>query len=269
MGLDLLLLALDEGIVLGDGAMGTEIQARGIPIGRPYPELNEARPDLIRSIHRDYRDAGARFHKTNTFTANRIRLAEFGLGSRVGAINEAGARLARGEAGKGAWVAGSVGPLSDRSESPGEKRAAYLEQCQALAEARVDVFLLETFTDPGDLRMALGAARAQGLPVIAQVALSGARAREVGGVEAEVRGANCVDPSEALKTLEEIPGPRRSIFPSAGRPGGAGALQTPAEFGRLALELVRRGARLVGGCCGTTPAHIQAASRELGLGGRP
>src|SRR5579863_5172561 len=142
--------------MLADGAMGTVLYARGIFINRCYDELNLSDPGLILAIHEEYLQAGAEILETNTFGANRFRLARHGLGGKVAEINAAGVRLAKQavahfkdkQAGE-AWVAGSVGPLGVRLEPLGktgldEARAVFVEQIRALVEAGVDMLIIET-----------------------------------------------------------------------------------------------------------------------------
>jgi len=258
--------ALKHGVLLGDGAYGTEFLRRGCLPGRPLDELNLTRPDLVRSLHREYRDAGSELTKTNTFLSNGFRLRPHGLDGRVREINQAGVRLAR-EAAPGGLVAGVVGPLT---ECPwGERSAHYEGQCSALAEGGCDVLLLETFMEASDLLAAVGAARKTGLPVVAQLALTLDRGFDRMALHSErlglsVLGTNCVDPDQALRCLERVAKGATlplSAFPSAGLPGEE---RPPGSFARAIEALVDVGARLVGGCCGTGPEHIRAAATSLG-----
>src|SRR5579862_2440501 len=162
-----LLRVLEDRVLLGDGAYGTEFLRRGCLPGRPLDELNLTHPQLVLALHQEYREAGSELTKTNTFLANGFRLQPHGLGDRVREINRAGVRLARQAAG-GGFVAGIVGPLT---ECPREERAGYYrEQCEALAEEGCDVLVLETFTEVSDLLAAVEVAKGSGLPVIAQLA---------------------------------------------------------------------------------------------------
>jgi homocysteine S-methyltransferase len=251
--------ALAAGVIVGDGAMGTEIEARGVPAGRSYDGLNLTQPELIRAVHWAYIAAGAGLIETNTFTANRPRLRRFGLDGRTREINVAAAGIARDAAAGRAFVAGSVGPLTGL---PGgeEKRDVFREQCDALAEGGCDALILETFTDLDELRIALGAAKATGLPVVCQRAEA-----EVPGLAAEgadVVGVNCIAPDDAVRAVEAFAGRGRasvSAFPSAGPPG---ARVAPEAFAAAGERLIGLGARLVGGCCGTGPEHIRALARR-------
>ncbi len=269
--MSLFLDAVRERVLLGDGAMGTEIMARGVPIGQPYGLLNLSKPDLIRGIHHDYLAAGAEVHRTNTFTANRVRLETFGLEGNIREFNLAAVKLAREVVGKGAFVAGSVGPLSDASVAWGEKRDAYREQIELLAEGGCDLLVLETFTDLEDLRIAIESAReAVFLPVVAEMAFPKKRVavrdlRMLERLKPDVFGVNCSSPMRTLQLLERVA--RRSktplaAFPSAGREDDA-----PNRISRGAVVTGRRlaasGVHLVGGCCGVGPESIERLAEAL------
>src|SRR6185503_15601645 len=157
--------ALAERVILFDGAIGTEIYGRGVFINRSYDEVSLTNPDMVREIHGRYLSAGAEVVKTNTFGANRIRLAPFGLEDRSADILRASVRLAREVVKERAWVAGSIGPVGARltpvgKVSPGEAFAAFKDQAQVLAEEGVDLFVLETFTQLDELWQAVRAVRA-------------------------------------------------------------------------------------------------------------
>ena len=287
-----LLKALSERVVVGDGAMGTQIYAKGVTIGRCFDELNLTHPHLIRVIHREYADAGADFLETNTFTANRLRLRKFGLEKKVREINVAGARLAREVAGDARFVGGSVGPLTGvkhEEDEPGadEKFEVFAEQAAALAEGGADVLILETFTDLEELKIALRAARDRTkLPAICQMAfvenhrtLLGVTAdralEELERAGADVIGANCTAPHRTTAVIERMGArskARLSAFPNAGLPeyvdGRYLYLTTPDYLADQAKKLVHAGANLVGGCCGTGPEHIRAIAARVG-GMRP
>jgi homocysteine S-methyltransferase len=285
------LKALDDHVVVGDGAMGTQIYARGVPLARSYDELNLTQPDLVRSIHRAYLDAGAEVLESNTFNANRLRLARYELGGKTREINLAGARLAREVAGKRAFVAGSVGPLTGIKHEEGEpsleeKGEVFLEQCSVLAEGGCDAIFLETFTDLEELKTALRAAKTTGLPVVCHMAfveklktalgVPGERAlRELEEAGADAIGANCTVPHLIVKALERMAGlsrARLAASPNAGLPefvdGRYMYLTTPDYFAETAWKLRDLGVNLVGGCCGTGPEHIRAAAERL-RGARP
>ena len=282
-----LLKALDERVVVGDGAMGTQIYAKGVTIGRCFDELNLTHPHLVRVIHREYAEAGAEFLETNTFTANRLRLRKFELESKVREINVAGARLAREVAGSDRFVGGSVGPLTGvkrEEDAPGaeEKYEVYAEQVAALAEGGADALILETFTDLEELKIALKAARDRTkLPVICQMAfvenlrtplgVTADRAlAELEAAGADVIGANCTVPHRTTRVIERLGArtkARLSGFPNAGLPeyvdGRYLYLTTPDYLADQARKMVNAGASLVGGCCGTGPDHIRAVAAAV------
>ncbi len=278
---------LDTRPLLCDGAMGTMIYAKGVPFERCFDELNLSQPALIAEIHRGYIDAGANVIETNTFGANRFKLGESGLADKVADINQAGVRLARRvvEASfREVFVGGSIGPLGMHLSplgrlSAAEARAAFREQAAALIEAGVDVIIFDTFTDLFELREAVIAVREVSLdtPIVAQLTftddgrtLSGHTPQKVAehlaNLPVEVIGINCsVGPAGVLRTLQSLArvlpaGTRLSAQPNAGWPERVGGrimyAATPEYFGDYALALVEAGARLVGGCCGTTPEHI-------------
>jgi methionine synthase / methylenetetrahydrofolate reductase(NADPH) len=273
--------------LLADGAMGTLLYSRGIPQRACLDELATTRPDLIGAVHREYLDAGADLIETATFGANRLRLASFGLADRAHRLNRRAAQVAREArdvAGRDALVAGSIGPLIGPSHGPervdpAEVRAAVREQVDGLLEGGVDLFMIETFSALDDVLGVIAEARAASdLPIVASltfgeelVLLDGttpedaARALIQAGVD--VIGVNCgAGPVACLEALVRT-GPStdaiaRSILPNAGLPqriaGQFVYAAGPAYFGEMVPRLVGQGARIVGGCCGTTPEHIAA-----------
>ncbi|MGO9433779.1 MAG: bifunctional homocysteine S-methyltransferase/methylenetetrahydrofolate reductase [Terracidiphilus sp.] len=277
--------------VLADGAMGTVIYARGVFINRCYDELNLSDPSLILSIHEEYLQAGAEIVESNTFGANRFRLARHGLAAKVGEINAAGVRLARQavehlrekQAGE-AWVAGSVGPLGVRLEPLGktgldEARAAFAEQIRALAENGVDFLSIETMPALDEAREALYAAHeaAPDLPVLVMVTvddesncLDGSSPEQAAALltewGADAIGVNCsTGPSTVLTALEAMQHATTlplAAMPNAGMPraieGRNIYLCSPEYMASFARKAIAAGAQLVGGCCGTTPNHIRA-----------
>ncbi|HXV21150.1 MAG TPA: bifunctional homocysteine S-methyltransferase/methylenetetrahydrofolate reductase [Desulfuromonadales bacterium] len=273
---------LADQVIIGDGAMGTLLYSRGIPLETNFEYLNLVRPEMVRQVHDDYVHAGAQLLESNTFGASSVRLAAVGLEKKTRAINVAGARLARAAAGPERFVAGSVGPLTlPRGElrelSPTEKQAVLHEQMEALAEGGVDLFLLETFACLDDLELAVQVAAGIGLPAVAQMAFleegrtrDGAAAEEVArrlsGAGVAVLGANCGSgPRDLLKVLSRLAAVTAlplSAFANSGFPqyldGRFIYLATPEYFAGMGREMVRAGAALVGGCCGTTPEHIRA-----------
>jgi homocysteine S-methyltransferase len=271
-------------VVVFDGAMGTMLYARGVFINRCYDELNTRSPDLVREVHAEYVAAGAEVLETNTFGANRFKLAQYGLESHVAEFNRSAARLAREVAGDRCLVAGAIGPLGIRLEPYGptsldEAREAFAEQMTALKEGGADVFIIETFSDLDEIAQAVAAARQvdAGTPVIAQMTIGtdshtayGAGPEEVARwldtLGADIIGLNCsVGPQGILEGIERMaPHTRRklSAMPNAGMPrevAGRAMYMASAEYmASYARHLVHAGAKVVGGCCGTTPEHIRA-----------
>lgn len=274
-------------VVLFDGAMGTQIYARGVFLNRCYDLLSLERPELIREIHRSYREAGAMVLETNSFGASRIRLRNYGLEDRTGEINEAAASLAADVAGEECFVAGSLGPLGVRIEpygptSENEAREAYLEQARALARGGADLFVLETFSDLNEIRQAVAACVEVGLPVVAQmtIQLDGSTsyglqpdriAAELEGAGADAVGLNCsVGPAallEAVPAMAAVTDLPLSAVPNAGLPkeveGRKMYMASPEYMASYARRLVEAGARIVGGCCGTGPEHVREMARRL------
>ncbi|HWO89593.1 MAG TPA: bifunctional homocysteine S-methyltransferase/methylenetetrahydrofolate reductase [Gemmatimonadales bacterium] len=265
-----------------DGAMGTMLYSKGVFINACYDELAVKNPDLVREIHLAYVKAGAEIIETNTFGANPLKLGHYGLSDQTEAINAAAARLARGAANTRALVVGAIGPLGVRLEPFGELGkdeafAHFRRQATGLEQGGVDGFILETFADLDELHQALLAARAvSDKPVFAQMTLTEdgrtpygtdvetfTRALDEWG--ADVIGVNCsVGPQgvlEAVERMARVTSRPISALPNAGLPREIGQrkiyLASPEYFGTYAKHLVEAGARFVGGCCGTTPAHIR------------
>ncbi len=288
---------LDKRVLVCDGAMGTMLYARGIFLNRSFDELNLTQPDLVAEVHQAYAHAGADVLETNTFGANRIKLATFGLGDRVHAINVQGAKIARHAARDHAYVAGAIGPLGIRVEPWGrtgidEAEQHFREQASALAEAGVDLFVLETFRDVNEIGAAIRAVRSvSDLPIVAQMTteedghtLDGVAPEtfvpDLEGRGVDLVGVNCsVGPAAMLETLERIARVARvrlSAQPNAGRPreieGRNIYLCSPEYMASYARRFINSGVRLVGGCCGTTPEHIRhikMAVRSLAPAARP
>src|SRR5438874_6941423 len=283
--------ALDERVLVCDGAMGTMLYAKGVFINKSFDALNLTQPDLVAEVHQEYVRAGADIVETNTFGANRIKLGSFGLADRLHAINEQGAKMARPAAEERAYVAGSIGPLGIRIEPWGktgvdEAREYFREQAQALADGGVDLFILETFRDLNEMGAAIDAVRAvSDLPIVAQMTteedgntLDGTPperfAPELERRGATMIGVNCaVGPAPMLETIERIEAVtklRLSAQPNAGKPreveGRNIYLCSPEYMATYARRFILHNVRIVGGCCGTTPEHIKqikAAVRAL------
>src|SRR5438105_8694390 len=214
--------ALDEGVLVCDGAMGTMLYAKGVFINKSFDALNVAQPDLVAEVHQEYVRAGADIVETNTFGANRIKLGSFGLADRLHAINEQAAKIARHAAREQAFVAGAIGPLGIRIEPWGktgvdEAEEYFREQARALVEGGVDLFVLETFRDVNEIGAAIRAVRSLGaLPIVAQMTteedgnnLDGVAPEtfvpELEALGADVVGLNCsVGPAAMLETIEPM-----------------------------------------------------------------
>ncbi len=273
-----------ESIIVFDGAMGTMLYSKGVFINQCYDELNVRAPDLVRDIHMQYVKAGADVIETNSFGANRLKLVQHGLQDQVKELNRAAAKVAREAAEGRALVAGAVGPLGVRLEPYGptskdEARAIFGEQIEGLAEGGVDLFILETFSDLDEIEQAILAAREvdSKKPIIAQMTI-GADGRTPYGAEtdvvaqtldawgADIIGLNCsVGPQTILECVEKMaPATRRKLSaqPNAGMPRDVGGrsmyMASPEYMATYARHLVQAGAKIVGGCCGTTPEHIHA-----------
>ena len=291
-----------ERVIVFDGAMGTMLYAKGVFINQCYDELNLRAPDLVREVHAAYAKAGAEVLETNTFGANRVKLSSYGLESQVREINEAAARIARDVAGDDHLVAGAVGPLGVRIEPYGptsvdEAFQAFHEQMSALKSGGVDCFVLETFGDLAEMAQAVRAARAVDptMPVIAQMTIGvdgrtsyGATpddlARTLDKLDVDVIGLNCsVGPQAILEAIEKMAAVTRkklSAQPNAGMPRDVGGrsmyMASPEYMASYARHLIQAGAKIIGGCCGTTPDHIRSivsgvrplAPRITGTGNR-
>src|SRR5690348_3834640 len=274
-------------IVLFDGAMGTMLYQRGVFINQCYDELSIRSPDLVRDIHRQYAKAGAEVLETNGFGATRIKLAQHGLEAQAREINRAAAAIARQAADEAAHpvlVAGAVGPLGVRLEPYGptseeEARTLFREAMSALKEGGADLFILETFADLHEIKEAIRAAREvdADMPVVAQMTIGadhhtsyGATAEDVARKldqwGADIIGLNCsVGPQIILECIERmaaVTSRKLSAQPNAGMPRDVGGrsmyLASPEYMATYARHLIHAGAKVLGGCCGTTPEHIKA-----------
>jgi homocysteine S-methyltransferase len=284
------LARLREEVLLGDGALGTMISERGIGRETNYERLNLSNPEFIQDLHAAYLAAGSQLIETNTFGANRTKLALFNFAEDVSAINRAGVALARSAAGSRAYVAGSVGPLADR---PGphetapltadEIRTLFREQIVALADAGADLLILETFTDLAQLLLALETAKTHtDLPVICEMAFHerghthagvhvSTAVEALSGAGADVIGANCGRGVRCVATAVEIMTSSGdwlvSALPNAGLPeyvDGRYIFGAPLPYlVDSAVHMADKGVNLIGGCCGTTPAYITRLAERL------
>jgi len=280
---------LGKEVIVFDGGVGTYLYEKGIYINACFDELNLTNPDLVLQVHRDYVSAGADVLETNTFGANRFKLASYNLDGKVAEISRRGVELARAAAGDAVLVAGSVGPLGIQIEPLGrlsfdEAKDAFREQVAALLEGGADLIVLETFGHIPELLQAIRAVRelSADIPLMAQATISDeltllsgapleAFAREVGAQKVDVIGLNCsvgpksmLDGLEMLKPLTALP---VSVQPNAGNPqsiGGRNLYMTSPEYlAEYAKRFIQTGAAIVGGCCGTNPDHIRAIRRAV------
>ncbi len=268
--------ALAQRVWVADGAMGTRLYSKGAFINRCLDELNLSLPALVRDVHQEYVRAGAEIIESNTFGANRKRLASFGFADKVRLINRAGVRIAREAARDQAFVAAAIGPLGVRLDPLGsatidEARSIFREQIEALVEAGVDCLMLETFRDLNEVRAAVEAARAAAGPemvVMAHLRIEDDGllqdgtsiedfTRALDAMPVDVIGLNCSGPYALFQTFEMLTaytGKPLSALPNAGLGKN---LFSPEYMAACAARFVQAGASIVGGCCGTTPDHIK------------
>jgi homocysteine S-methyltransferase len=280
---------LQNEIILFDGGVGTYLYEKGIFINTCFDELNLINPDIVSEVHRDYVNAGADVIETNTFGANRFKLAPHGLEKRVHEINLKGAQLAKKVAQDKALVAGSVGPLGVQIEPLGklsydEAKEYFKEQIAGLLEGGVDLVALETFSLVTELRQAILAVRELDpkIPIVAHVTigddanlLSGEPLSTfvagVADLAPDAIGLNCsvgpkamLDALENLRTITALP---IAVQPNAGLPqniGGRNIYMTSPEYmAEYSKRFIQTGAAIVGGCCGTNPTHIRAIRRAV------
>jgi methionine synthase I (cobalamin-dependent)/5,10-methylenetetrahydrofolate reductase len=291
-GMHSFLEAVQERPILFDGAIGTELYKRGVFLTNNFEELNLSKPSLVLEVHRDYRKAGAEVLTTNSYGANRFRLERFGLATKLVAINQAAAQLAVTAADSAAWVAGSIGPsglgvaefLGTRA---GDLVSSLEAQIQALLDGGADLLLFETYTQLGEMQIALATARrvAADTPVLATMRfepnerlLDGSEPEAVAEAleswGANVIGVNCGEgPDLALRVGQRMLGRGVPVMaqPNAGTPemleGRTLYVGNPEYFGVFGRRMLKAGIRVVGGCCGTSPDHIhrmRGAARMMG-----
>jgi len=276
-----LLEELNKRVLVMDGAMGTQLMDGGVRPEDCFDAQNLVKPDVVKAIHKAYAKAGADIVETNTFGANRIKLADYKLENKVKEINLAAAKLAREAVGPKGFVAGSIGPLGKMIDPLGEVTfeqayEAFAEQAKALAEGGVDVFSIETISDLQEMRAAVIAAKTvTNVPVIASLTYDDGEKTVYGtspevaaivlsGLDADVLAANCSTGPEGMlevskKLLATVNKPVM-VMPNAGMPelvdDKAVYKMTPKKFGELAVKFAKQGVSIIGGCCGTTPEHI-------------
>ena len=272
-------------ITVFDGAMGTMLYSKGVYINRSYDELNLTNPDLVREVYEEYIRAGAEIIETNTFGASAHKLQQYGLEGSLRLINVAAARIARQAAGERCYVAGAIGPLGLRIEPYGptsfdEAKDLFKEQAEALLEGGVDLFVLETFSDISEIQQAMRAVRELcDLPIVTQMTIQNDGNTTFGTTPevftaqldewgADVIGLNCgVGPAILLSAIEKmraVTSKKLSAQPNAGYPRDVQGRQfymcSPEYMAKYAKRLIQSGAKFIGGCCGTTPAHIKLIS---------
>jgi len=271
--------------VITDGAWGTELQARGLAVGE-FPDLwNLTHPELVEQVAQAYVDAGSQVILTNTFGANRLRLASDGLANKVQEINQAGVQISLKAASKaGVQVFASIGPsgkmLMNGDVTPDEMEAAFAEQATVLAKAGANALVIETMSDIEEAKLAVRAAHSTGLPVVGCMVFDSGKdkdrtmmgntpeqaAEELAKAGADVIGANCgqgiagfVTIAKRYRAATKLP---IWIKGNAGLPkivdGKAKYQTTPAQFAEYVPALLQAGAQFIGGCCGTNPDFIRA-----------
>ena len=286
---DLRAMLADGRVHVADGAMGTMLYERGVFVNVCYDELNATHPELVEDVHALYVRAGAEIIETNTFGANPVKLSSYRLEDRTEELNRRAAEIAVRAAGARAAVAGAIGPLGIRVEPLGptsldEAREYFGRQVDGLLDGGVSGFILETFSDLAEMEQAFRAVRSRcELPVIAQVTVEGDDGKTGSGASAEqaaraaddwgadVVGLNCsVGPAvvlEALERMARVTSRPLSAQPNAGLPSAVRDrkmyLTGPEYMAQYARRLIDAGARIVGGCCGTTPEHIRRISEQV------
>ncbi len=295
-----LALAIRQGVLVVDGAMGTQLYERGVLYSVCFEELNVSRPEIVERVHEDYLRAGAQVIETNTFGAHAMRLEKHGLAGRVREINEAAVKVARKAVSQHpaahAYVLGAVGPsgyfLGEASpEDLAKVKAAMFEQATALVGAEVDGLVIETIRQTSELRVAVEAlvaaagAAGRNVPVVASVSLDehglmadGTPALEIARLAKEwgasVVGVNCSDgPMGVMTAIEQMAPVGLPLYavPNAGLPRRVDDrmvyISTPEYFGVYARRMFKLGVRMIGGCCGTTPEHIKRIAGAARMAG--
>lgn len=289
---------INKGVFLLDGAMGTQLIARGIELGRCYDYLNIEQPDTLLEIHRAYLEAGSDAVLTNTFGANKYALVRHGLGDKVREINTAGAKIARKAAGEDRYVLGDIGPSGDFLKPLGnleseELKDAFIEQANALSAGGIDGFIIETLTSIEEAKIAVEAVKSasDGLPVFVSFAFDKvagdfktmmgvdieSAATKIVSLGVDAIGFNCgtvsldgyLELAKQFVSAVETSKKKVLIFaePNAGQPelvdGRAVYKVSPEDFAAAAEKIHSAGVNIIGGCCGTGPEHIRAVAEIL------
>ena len=280
---------LTAGPLVTDGAWGTQLQQRGLPVGECPDAWNLSHPERVEEVAAAYVEAGSQIILTNTFGANRFILARHGLADRVAEVNRAGVEISRRAAAGHARVFASLGPsglmLMMGEVAEKDLLEAFTQQARAMADAGADGIVVETMTDPAEARLAVAAACASGLPVVACMTFdSGAQKdRTMMGTTPEqaaeqllAAGADCIGSNcgqgiagfvEICRRLHAAAGQPVWIKANAGLPeirdGQTFYSQTPQQFAGYVPQLVEAGAGFIGGCCGTTPEFIRAVREKV------
>ncbi len=289
---------IKQGLLLLDGAMGTQLLTSGIEVGKCNDYLNIESPDIVSDIHRAYLQAGSVAVLTNTFGANKFALARHGLAEEVERINTAGAKIARQAAGKEKYILGDIGPSGDFLKplgdlEPKDLKDAFIQQAKALLAGGVDGFIIETMTALDEAAIAIEAVKSVSgdLPVFASFAFdrSGGDYRTMMGVDVESAvskaislgvdavGFNCgsamldeyVELAEKFVSAAKASDKDTLVLaePNAGKPelvdGKAVYKVSPEDFASAAEKIHLLGVNIIGGCCGTTPKHIEAIAQKL------
>ncbi len=280
---------LKDGPVLIDGGWGTQLQARGLPVGTQPDGWNLEQPEAVESVAADYVAAGSRIVLTNTFGASSVNLQRHALAEKAAEINRVGAELSRRAAGETARVFGSIGPSGKMimmgEVTPQELEAAFFGQADALKAGGADGLVIETMSDPQEAEIAVAAAKKTGLPVVGCMVFDAGAEKDrtmmgttpeqvierLTDAGADVIGSNCGQGIDGFLTLcrrmrsaTDLP---LWMKPNAGLPeivdGETVYRQSPEEFAEKAMELIDAGATMIGGCCGTSPDFIRAVAEKL------
>ncbi len=276
----------DNKIMISDGAWGTFLQNEGLQSGECPEEWNISHPEIVKKIAGSYIDAGSDMVETNTFGGSRHKLNMFGLGERTYELNKAGAGLSREAAGDDHWVLGSIGPsgaiLMMEEVTEDELYEGFLEQARGLADGGIDAFCIETFSALDEAELAIKAAKTTGLPVICTFTFENgftmmgitpeAYAQKMLQLGVDVLGTNCGNGLDGMVDYVKIikntaPDHPILIHANAGLPEIHGSEtvfpETPEHMASYVPEILKAGACIVGGCCGTTPDHIKKIKKVV------